>query len=35
MTTTCEILVPMKSDARALNHSTLTELRKRGVAAVQ
>ena|SRR5271170_839973 len=25
----------MKSDARALNHSTLTELRKRGVAAVQ
>lgn len=29
------ILVLMKSDARALNHSTLTELRKRGVAAVQ
>src|SRR3974390_3838346 len=25
----------MKSDARALNHSTLTERRKRGVAAVQ
>ena len=25
----------MKIDARALNHSTLTELRKRGVAAVQ
>ena len=29
------ILVLMKSDARALSHSTLTELRKRGVAAVQ
>ena len=29
------IFVPMKSDARALNHSTLTELRKRGVVAVQ
>ena len=25
----------MKTDARALDHSTLTELRKRGVAAVQ
>jgi len=29
------IFVPMKTDARALDHSTLTELRKRGVAAVQ
>ena len=29
------IWVAMKSDGRALNHETLTELRKRGVAAVQ
>ncbi len=29
------IFVPVKTDARALDHSTLTELRKRGVAAVQ
>jgi hypothetical protein len=29
------ICVVMKTDGRALNHATLTELRKRGVAAVQ
>lgn len=31
----CDIVFVMKRDGRALNHAALTELRKRGVAAVQ